>query len=56
LEFVHQNILASTKETKVQNARLDETKSKIEDRTVKFKEICEKDAMLSAVYSALNIN
>lgn len=41
LEFVHQNILASTKETKVQNQRLDEIKSKIEDRKVKYKEICD---------------
>ena len=41
LDLVHQNILTSTKEIKVQNVRLDETKSKIEDKTVKYKEICE---------------
>ena len=41
LDLVHQNILTSTKEIKVQNVRLDETKSKIEDKTAKYKEICE---------------
>lgn len=41
LEFVHQNILTSTKETKVQTQRLDEMESKIKDRKVKFDEICE---------------
>ena len=41
LELVHQNILTSTKEIKVQTQRLDETKSKIEDKTAKYKEICE---------------
>lgn len=41
LDLVHQNILASTKEIKVQTQRLDEIKSKIEDKTAKYKEICE---------------
>lgn len=41
LDLVHQNILTSIKEIKVQNVRLDETKSKIEDKTAKYKEICE---------------
>ncbi len=41
LDFVHQNILTSTKETKKQNERLDEIKSKIEDKQAKYKEICE---------------
>ena len=41
LDLVHQNILTSTKEIKVQNVRLDETVSKIEDKKVKYKEICE---------------
>ena len=41
LDLVHQNILTSTKEIKVQNTRLDEIKSKIEDKKVNYKEICE---------------
>ena len=41
LDLVHQNILSSTKEIKVQTQKLDEIKSKIEDKKVKYKEICE---------------
>ncbi len=41
LDLVHQNILTSTKEIKVQNTRLDEINSKIEDKKVKYKEICD---------------
>ncbi len=42
LDFVHQNILTSTKEIKTQSIKLDEIKSKIEDKKVSYKEICEK--------------